>query len=196
MTILYALLSYLFGAIPTGFILFWLSEKKDIRNYGSQAIGATNVLRTKGWKMAVPVALFDVAKGAIPVIVALQLFSDRKFALLCGFLAVLGHCFPIFIKFRGGKGVATALGVYLTAAPIPALLCVGVFLVVVLLTKFVSLGSLLAMASYPLLVYLMSGDIPVVVMSGAVFALIMLKHRGNLRRIFQGNERKLGEKIG
>ena len=194
MTIFYAVLSYLLGAIPTGYILFWLSEKKDIRTYGSQAIGATNVLRTKGWKMALPVAIFDVAKGAIPVILATRLFPDKKFALLCGSLAVLGHCFPVFIKFKGGKGVATTLGAYLAAAPIPALLSVAIFLIVVLITKYVSLGSLLAMAGFPLLVFIMSGDIPVVAMSLFVYALILFKHRGNLQRLIRGTERKLGEK--
>lgn len=194
MTILYAILSYLLGAFPTGYILFWLSEKKDIRDYGSQAIGATNVLRAKGWKLALPVAVFDVAKGALPVILALKFFPDRRFALICGFLAVLGHCFPIFIKFKGGKGVATALGTYLAIAPVPALLSVVVFLIVVMLSKYVSLGSLLAMAAYPLLVFFVSGDMPAVIMSLAVLGLIVFKHRGNLQRLVRGSERKLGEK--
>jgi len=194
MTILYAALSYLFGAIPTGYILFWITEKKDIRSYGSQAIGATNVFRLKGWKIALPVALFDIAKGFIPVILAVKLFPDKKIALLCGFLAVLGHCFPIFIKFKGGKGVATALGAYLAMAPVPALLSVVVFLIVVLLTRFVSLGSMLAMTFYPVLVFLISRDMPVVVISLAVLALIVFKHRGNMQRLIRGNERKLGDK--
>ena len=146
--------------------------------------------------MALPVALFDIAKGAIPVFLALQLFPDKRFALLCGFLAVVGHCFPIFLKFKGGKGVATALGVYLTVALVPALLSMGVFLAVVLIARYVSLGSLLAMAAYPLLIFWMTRDISVVVMSVAVFALILFKHRGNLLRLIQGNERKLGEKAG
>ena len=186
MIIIYAALSYLFGSIPTGYILFWITEKKDIRSYGSQAIGATNVLRLKGWKIALPVAIFDIAKGFIPVVVAFKLFPDKKFALLCGFLAILGHCFPIFIKFQGGKGVATAPG--------PVLLSVVVFFVIVLLTRYVSLASILAMASYPVLVFLISGDNPVVIMSLIVFALIFFKHRGNIKRLFRGNERKLGEK--
>jgi len=194
MTPLYALAAYLFGAIPTGYILFWLSEKKDIRGYGSQATGATNVLRLKGWKFALPVAIFDIAKGFIPVILAMRLFPDKKIALLCGFLAVLGHCFPIFIKFKGGKGVATALGAYLALAPVAALSSVAVFLIFVLLTRFVSLGSLMAVTSYPVLVYLMHGDATVLVMSLAVLSLIFFKHRANIRRLIQGSERRLGEK--
>jgi len=194
MTVLYAILSYLFGAIPTGYILFRIAERKDIRNYGSRATGATNILRLKGWKLAIPVAIFDIAKGFIPVFLAVKLLPDKRFAFLCGFLAILGHCFPVFIKFRGGKGVATALGAYLALAPIPALASVGVFLIVVSLTKYVSLGSMLAMAFFPLIVFLMSADLPVVIMGLAVLALIVLKHRGNLQRLIRGDERKLGEK--
>jgi len=194
MTPLYALAAYLFGAIPTGYIFFWLSEKKDIRGYGSQATGATNVLRLKGWKFALPVAIFDIAKGFIPVILAMRLFPDKEIALLCGFLAVLGHCFPVFIKFKGGKGVATALGAYLALAPVAALSSVAVFLIFILLTRFVSLGSLMAVTSYPVIGYLMHGDATVLVMSLAVLSLIFFKHRGNIQRLIQGRERRLGEK--
>jgi glycerol-3-phosphate acyltransferase PlsY len=196
MNILYAILSYLLGSFPTGYVLFWLSEKKDIRNYGSQAIGATNVLREKGWKLALPVAIFDIAKGAIPVILALKFFPDKRFAFFCGFLAILGHCFPIFIRFKGGKGVATALGAYLALAPVAALLSVAVFVIVVMLTKYVSLGSLLALAAYPLFVFFVRGDMPAVIMSLAALVLVVFKHRGNLQRLVRGSERKLGEKAG
>jgi glycerol-3-phosphate acyltransferase PlsY len=192
--ILYATLSYLLGAVPCGYILFRITENKDIRHYGSHATGATNVLRLKGWKLALPVAIFDIAKGFIPVILAMRLFPDERFALLCGFLAVLGHCFPVFIRFKGGKGVATALGAYFAIAPLVALLSVAVFLALVLLTRFVSLGSMLAMTAYPGLALLMYGNKPVIVMSLAVLALILFKHRGNIQRLIRGNERKLGEK--
>ncbi|MFC2164734.1 glycerol-3-phosphate 1-O-acyltransferase PlsY [Acidobacteriota bacterium] len=194
MIILYAVLSYLFGSIPTGYIIFRIIEKKDIRSYGSQAIGATNVLRLKGWRIALPVAIFDIAKGYIPVALAFKLFPDKRIALLGGFLAILGHCFPIFIKFKGGKGVATALGAYLAIAPVSALLSVTVFLIIVLLTRFVSLGSMLAMAAYPGLLFLLNGGKSMVVMSLVVLVLILFKHRENMRRLIRGNERKLGEK--
>ena len=95
MKILFAVLSYLVGSFPTGYLLYYLSEKKDIRGYGSHNIGATNVLRLKGWFFAVPVIFIDVMKGFLPVFLATRLFPDLRFVALCGFLAVLGHCFPI-----------------------------------------------------------------------------------------------------
>jgi glycerol-3-phosphate acyltransferase PlsY len=194
MTIFYPILSYLIGSIPAGYILYKLSEKKDIRRFGSQATGATNVLRLKGWKYAIPVALFDILKGFLVVSFALQLFPDKKLALLCGFLVVLGHCFPIFIKFKGGKGVATAVGIYAALAMIPLLGSVGVFVIVVLLTRYVSLGSLLAMVFYPLFVLYFHGDSGVVLLSCAILCLIIFRHLGNIKRLIAGNERKLGEK--
>ena len=127
MKILFAIFSYMFGSFPTGYVLYFFSEKKDIRGFGSQSIGATNILRLKGWTFAIPVIFMDILKGFLPVFLALKLFPDKNFALLCGFLAVLGHCFPIYIKLRGGKGVATAVGVYLVLALKPLLIGIGFF---------------------------------------------------------------------
>ncbi len=195
MTILCAILSYLVGSIPTGYILYNLIEKKDIRRFGSQATGATNVLRLKGWKYAIPVALFDVLKGYLVVVFALRLLPDKRIALLCGFLAVLGHCFPVYIKFKGGKGIATAVGVYAALAPVQVLFSVGVFLAVVLLTKYVSLGSILAMFSYPFFLLIFKGDLGVIYLSFFIFCLIIFRHMGNIKRLVAGNERKLGERV-
>jgi glycerol-3-phosphate acyltransferase PlsY len=196
MKILFAGLSYLLGAIPSGYILFYLSEKKDIRDFGSQATGATNMLRLKGWKYAVPVLLFDVFKGILPVFLALKLFEDLTFALICAFLAVAGHCFPVYIKFRGGKGLATALGAYAVLAFIPFLLSLAVFILTIGITRYVSLGSLLAIMSYPLFTFLWNNEIEIIYLSILLFILIALTHRGNIARLIKGKERKLGEKTG
>jgi glycerol-3-phosphate acyltransferase PlsY len=195
MKILFALFSYLLGSFPTGYVLFSLSEKKDIRSFGSYSTGATNVLRLKGWIFALPVVLVDVLKGFLPVFLALRLFPDKKFALLCGFLAVLGHCFPVYIKFKGGKGVATAVGVFLALAVESLLICVAIFIFVILLTRFVSLGSLLAMLSLPIAIFIIQGDIEKTLLGFAVFLLIAIRHAGNIKRLIRGNERKLGEKV-
>ncbi len=195
MTIIFSILSYLIGSIPTGYLLYKLSEKKDIRKFGSQATGATNVLRLKGWKYAIPVALFDILKGFFVMYFALKLFPDKGLALLCGFLVVLGHCFPIFIKFKGGKGVATAVGVYAVLATVPLLCSIGIFLVVIGLTRYVSLGSLLAMLFYPMFVLFFSADKGVIVLSCAVLGLIIFRHLSNIKRLIAGDERKLGERI-
>ena len=196
MKILFAGLSYLFGAIPSGYILFYLSEKKDIRDFGSQATGATNMLRLKSWKWAVPVLLFDALKGILPVLLALKLFEDLTFALVCAFLAVVGHCFPVYLKFRGGKGLATALGAYAVLAFLPLLLILAVFTLIVGITRYVSLGSLLAIMSYPLFVFLNKNEIEIVYLGIVLFILIAFMHRGNIARLIKGKERKLGEKTG
>lgn len=194
MKILFAGLSYLFGAIPSGYVLFYISEKKDIRNFGSQATGATNLLRLKGWKFAVPILLFDVLKGVLPVVLALEFFEDLRFALVCGFLAVVGHCFPVYIKFKGGKGLATTLGAYAVLGFKPLLLSLGVFLLAVGITRYVSLGSLLAVLSYPFFILLFKGNLEIVCLSVVLFLLIVFMHKGNIARLIKGEERKLGEK--
>jgi glycerol-3-phosphate acyltransferase PlsY len=195
MKILFAIFSYLFGSFPTGYVLFLISEKKDIRNFGSHSTGATNVLRLKGWIFALPVILVDVLKGFLPVFLALRLFPDKKFALLCGFLAVLGHCFPVYIKFKGGKGVATAVGVFLSVAVESLLICIVIFFLVILLTRYVSLGSILSMLSLPVTIFLIQGDAEKTVLGFAVFLLVAFRHAGNIQRLVKGNERKLGERV-
>ena len=194
MKLLFALFSYLFGSFPTGYILYYLSEKKDIRGYGSQSIGATNMFRLKGWIFAIPVIFVDILKGFLPVFLALKLFPDKRFALLCGFLAVLGHCFPLYIKLKGGKGVATSVGVYLVLAFKPLLIGIGVFLIIIALTRYVSLGSIMAMLSLPLSIYFIQGNQEAAILSIAIFLLIVIRHGGNIRRLVDGNERKLGKK--
>jgi len=193
MKILFAVLSYLLGAFPTGYILYYLSEKKDIRKFGSRSIGATNMLRLKGWRLAIPVIFVDVLKGFLPVFLALKLF-DTKFALLCGFLAVLGHCFPITLKFKGGKGVATSVGVYLAVAFKPLLVGLAVFIIIIALTRYVSLGSMMAMMSLPVSIYFIQENRDAAILGVAILLLIVLKHSGNIHRLVQGSERKLGEK--
>lgn len=194
MKIGFAVLSYLFGAIPSGYLLFFISEKKDIRNFGSRATGATNVLRLKGWKFAVPVLLIDIFKGVLPPLLALEFFKDLRFALLCAFLAAVGHCFPVYIKFKGGKGLATTLGAYAVLAFKPFLLSLAVFILVVAVTRYVSLGSLLAALSFPLFTIVFKGNIEIVYLGFVLFILIVFMHRSNIARLIKGEERKLGEK--
>ncbi len=195
MKIPFAVLSYLFGSIPSGYIIFYLSEKKDIRNFGSQATGATNVLRLKGWKFAIPILAMDFLKGFLPAFLALKIFEDRTFALICAFLAVLGHCFPVYIRFKGGKGIATAFGAYSILAFKPFLFTVAIFAAATVTSRYVSLGSLLAALSYPLFILLFNKEIEIACMAFALFILIAFMHRDNIKRLVKGKERKLGEKI-
>jgi glycerol-3-phosphate acyltransferase PlsY len=195
MKIPFAVLSYLFGSIPSGYIIFYLSEKKDIRNFGSQATGATNVLRLKGWKFAIPILVMDFLKGFLPAFLALKIFEDRTFALICAFLAVLGHCFPVYIRFKGGKGIATTLGAYSILAFKPFLFTLAIFAATTVTSRYVSLGSLLAVLSYPLFILLFNKEIEIAYMAFALFILIAFMHRDNIKRLVKGKERKLGEKI-
>jgi glycerol-3-phosphate acyltransferase PlsY len=195
MKILYALLTYLLGSFPTGYIFFLITEKKDIRNFGSHSTGATNVLRVKGWKFALPVLAIDILKGAIPVFIALRLFEDPGFSVICAFMAVVGHCFPVYLKFKGGKGVATTVGVYAALAFKPFLLSLAVFVFVVLIMRYVSLASLLSTILYPLFVLLFQGDIQIIGLGIAVFVLVAIRHRENIGRLLKGTERKIGEKV-
>lgn len=195
MTILFVCFSYLLGSIPSGYLLFRLKNKGDIRDYGSRSIGATNVLRTAGWKLAIPVAVLDILKGFLAAFLGLKFFEDSRLALVFGFCAVIGHCYPIFLKFKGGKGVATTVGVYAAIAFIPLLLMMAVFVCVTAITRYVSLGSILGVLSFPLFSYFFQGETEILFLSAATFLLITFKHRGNIQRLIKGNEKKLGEKV-
>ncbi len=195
MTVLFVCLSYLFGSIPSGYLLFRLKNKGDIRDYGSHSIGATNVLRTTGWKFAIPVAILDIFKGFFPAFLGLKLFEDSRWALVFGFCAVVGHCYPIFLRFKGGKGVATTVGVYAAIAFVPLLFMIAVFVCVTVITRHVSLGSILGVLSFPLFSYFFQGETEILFLSVAAFLLITFKHRGNIQRLVKGNERKFGEKV-
>jgi len=125
---------------------------------------------------------------------ALILFQDKLLALACASLAVLGHCFPVFIKFKGGKGLATTFGAYAVLAFKPFLLSVAIFLIVAGISRYVSLSSLLAALSYPFFIFLFKEEVEIAYLSFALFLLIMFMHRGNIKRLIKGKERKLGEK--
>jgi len=194
MRIIVALASYLAGSIPTGYLLVRLSGRKDVREFGSGSTGATNVLRLKGWKVALPVAVFDVLKGFLPVFLAAKWFADPVFAALCGLLAVVGHCFPFAIGFRGGKGVATSLGAFAAIAWAPCLGSLGLFLIIIGLTRYVSLGSIVGSLAFPVIHFAGGGSPAVAAVALAIAALIVVRHKSNIRRLLAGTERKFREK--
>jgi glycerol-3-phosphate acyltransferase PlsY len=190
------LAGYLVGSIPWGYIAFRIGEKKDIRGLGSRSTGATNVLRVAGWRYALPVLVGDVLKSALPVWLALKLTGDRRLALGVALAVALGHCFPVFIKFRGGKGVSTAMGAYAVLAPPLFGVSLAVFVGVIAATRFVSLGSLLAILSFPFLALFWKSDRELAALGLAIFVLVAFRHLGNIQRLLAGRERKLGEKQG
>lgn len=194
MKILFIVLSYLLGAVPTGYLAYKLSGQGDIREHGSRNTGATNVMRLKGWKLAIPVVVVDVLKGFLPAFLAFRIFGDPRLALAASFAAVVGHCYPVYIRFRGGKGVATTVGAAMAVGLVPLFVCAALFLAVVGLTRYVSLGSVLAVTAFPLLALAFGAGSETVLWGFAIAALILFRHRANIGRLLAGRERKLGEK--
>ena len=179
MIFLYLLLiiaSYFIGAIPTGVILAKAFAGRDIRQEGSGNIGATNVTRVLGKKVGALTLVGDLLKGFIPVWAGSYLLSSLEVVCLMGLAAFLGHLFPIYLGFKGGKGVATALGVFLFLSPIVILIEVIIFAFVVAIWKYVSLGSIIAAAAMPLLLLMLAFPKPVVLLSIVFAILIIIKH--------------------
>jgi len=196
MNILFLIASYLLGSLPSGYVLFWISEKKDIRNFGSGSTGATNLFRLKGWKLALPALFIDVLKGVLPAYLAVRVLSDIQLAALSALLAVIGHCFPVYLKFRGGKGVATMMGAFAVLAFKPFLISLTIWLLVIGISRYVSLGSLLAAFSYPFLTLIFHNEEEIIYVSIALFLIVAIRHLGNINSLIKGKERKLGERKG
>jgi len=200
---LLVLASYLLGSIPTGYLLVRLFRHQDIRAVGSGNIGATNVLRSGGKGLGAATFLLDTLKGAAAVLLAAWIappfatagISARDLEAIAAVVAVLGHMFPVWLRFRGGKGVATGFGVFLVAAPWAALSAIGLFFAVLLLTRYVSLASILGAGSFPVFAwFLVHGDKPALYIAAQIIVamLIILKHHENIRRLISGTENRFG----
>jgi acyl phosphate:glycerol-3-phosphate acyltransferase len=195
-TLLLLVAAYLLGSIPFGLIVTRILGAKDVRAHGSGNIGATNVSRVLGPAAGILTLLLDAGKGSAAVWLAERVTDQSANAMMfAGLGALLGHCFPLWLKFKGGKGVATALGVYVVLCPLAALVACILFVLVVLFWRYVSLGSLSATAAMPLLVYFLwaPGHAPPLVISlGTLLAavLIFYKHDANLQRLVDGTEPK------
>ena len=179
------LAAYIIGSIPTGLIIGKLFFKTDVRNYGSKNIGATNTFRVLGLKAALPVFLGDAGKGALGVL----LFSPNPEWMIAGGLcAMIGHNWSLFLKFSGGRGVATGLGVLIALSPVVAAICFAVWAVIVKFTSFVSLGSIVAAILVPVLMYVMAEPVPYIIFGGIAAAFVVFRHRENIVRLLQGKE--------
>jgi acyl phosphate:glycerol-3-phosphate acyltransferase len=189
--------SYLLGAIPTSHLVSRAFAHIDLRQHGSGNLGATNLYRVLGWKYAVPVALFDIAKGAIPVLVfAPRASNSELFALACGVAAIVGHVFSVFVGFKGGKGVATAAGVMLGMTPLALAVAAIVWVLVLLLTGYVSLSSIAAAVVLPFAVYLLEHPTSPELLWVDVFVAlgVILLHRHNIQRLLRGTESRFGRR--
>src|SRR5215470_326757 len=194
--VLIFLAAFLCGSIPFGLLLGKLFGATDVRKTGSGNIGATNVARSVGLRAGILTLLFDAAKGAIPVWIARHYFPEHAaFQILAGLAALFGHCFPVWLKFKGGKGVATAAGVFLVLCLPAAFGALLVFALVVGFWRYVSLASVSAAAAMPLLIYFLwaphfAPPESVTLGSLAIAVLIIIQHRGNILRLARGEEPK------
>ena len=203
MTALALILSYVLGSVPTG---LWLGQRLrgiDIREHGSKNIGATNTMRVLGKKLGALALTGDALKGLVPVLLFSRLSAWPYAALACGVCAILGHLASVFLKFHGGKGVATSLGVFLALCPVPTLIAAATFAAVVFATRMVSAGSILAAIAMTASVYLIPHDAATApahllppgpalqIMVTIVAVLVIVKHRANIKRILKGEESKV-----
>jgi glycerol-3-phosphate acyltransferase PlsY len=187
--------AYLLGSIPVGVLISQKVARLDITKAGSGNIGATNVAREVGLKWGVITLLADVLKGFIPVVLARYLLGssiEMNEALkgMIGLTALLGHQFPVYSHFRGGKGVATCLGVFLAISPISCLFSGVMFFILVALWRYISLGSILGALTMPIWLYLTGHSTFMILPSLVMSLLITFQHRGNIQRLIQGNERR------
>ena len=184
--------AYLIGSIPFALLLARRWGTADLRAIGSGNLGAANVMRASGVKAGIVVALLDIAKGAASVALAQRLSEDAAAPAVAGLAAIVGHIYPVWLRFRGGKGVATACGVFsvLTPAAVPPALLV--FIGAVWLTKYISLGSVAATVMLPPIAYATGSPSPVVAVAFAASAIIVFRHRSNLARLRTGTERRIG----
>jgi glycerol-3-phosphate acyltransferase PlsY len=186
------ILAYCIGSVPFALLLARRWGAGDLRRLGSGNVGAANALRASGVRAGVIVALLDIAKGAASVALAMRLSSDAGAPAAAGFAAIVGHIYPVWLRFRGGKGVATACGVFSVLTPLAALPAFVVFMATAWTTRYVSLGSILATIALPPIAYATGYSMASLVAACAAAVLILFRHRGNLMRLRAGTERRLG----
>jgi acyl phosphate:glycerol-3-phosphate acyltransferase len=191
---LIAVLGYLIGSVPFALVLARY-RGLDLRKVGSGNLGAANVLRASGATAGVMVAMLDIGKGAISVLVAGQLSDGSAAPALAGLAAIVGHIYPIWLRFRGGKGVATACGAFAMLTPLAAAPALAAFIATVWITRYVSLGSVLASVLLPPVAYVTGSPAPVVAVAVAASILIVFRHRTNLARLSRGTEPHIGVRI-
>lgn len=197
MTLIAALLgAYLLGAIPTSWVAAQLGAGIDLRVHGSKNLGATNLYRVLGWRYAIPVGAFDIAKGTAPtLLLPPRIGSGDWIPLAIGTAAILGHVFSVFVKFRGGKGVATSAGVVLALAPVPLLAAAVAWAAVLRGTGYMSLASITGALVFPVAAWALGTSNPYIVPVGALIAaFIVFTHRANIGRLLAGTESRFGRR--
>lgn len=198
--VLYGLVAYLLGSIPTAVWLGRARYKLDIREHGSKNAGATNTFRVLGKKAGTIVLIIDIAKGVIAVLLPFLLGYAKwktdeliEIQLVLGVLAVIGHILPVFAKFKGGKGVATSLGIIIGIHPLAASICLGIFLIVFIISSYVSLGAIVAAINFPLVVNILFENQNAYLLGfSIILALaVVISHKKNIKRLLAGNENSM-----
>ncbi|MGB3942322.1 MAG: glycerol-3-phosphate 1-O-acyltransferase PlsY [Candidatus Manganitrophaceae bacterium] len=182
--------AYLIGSIPVGLLISKTTGGIDPRKGGSRNIGATNVLRTVGKKAALFTLVGDLLKGLLPVAGARWFGLSEEVVLFTGFAVILGHLFPIFLRLKGGKGVATSFGVFLILAPSIALISLLIWIVGFYLSKYSSVGALSAFGALPFVVFLLKSDIKLTLFASIISILVYIRHKENIRRLIAGREER------
>ena len=193
-----ALVAYFLGSIPFGYLIVRWQRGIDVRTTGSGSIGATNVMRNLGIAGFAITFLLDFGKGIASVLIASRLTSANPVWVAAAAVGtIVGHCFPVWLKFRGGKGVATAVGVFLVLAPREVGIALLLFAVIVAVTRYISLGSIIATGAFPVLLYFIDHP-PAPIVAGAAFgaAIIITRHSANIGRLLRGVENRVGKRKG
>lgn len=193
-TVIVFLVAYLIGAISFSIIFTKAIKKVDIRDYGSGNAGATNTMRVLGKGPAITVLLLDVLKGIVAVLIAYAFHLSDWAVAVTGLLAIVGHIWPVYYGFKGGKGVATTIGIFAVLHFIPTLIAGIITILIIAITRYVSLGSLFLILATPIIGYFMGTPTSFVVTGLIIFILSAYKHRANIGRLLKGNENKLGAK--
>ncbi len=187
--------AYLLGSIPFAWLVVKAAGGGDVRRVGSGNVGATNAMRAAGWRVALPIALLDIGKGVAAVLLMREVTPNPDWVAAAGLAAVVGHCFPVWLGFSGGKGVATGAGVFFTLAWPTMVVVAAVWAVVLAAFRTVSLASVTAAASFPVALYFIARPTaPVMICATLTASVIIWRHRGNLARLARGEEPRLGRK--
>lgn len=191
--LLLAITAYLIGSIPTGIIVVKILGAPDPRTVGSGNIGATNVGRAGGKAAGIITLIGDVLKGFLIILLAFYMFGNSpKEISIAGLAVFLGHIFPVFLKFKGGKGVATALGVFLAIGPLQAAFALFLFIIIAVIFRYISIGSMIAAASVPVFFSFFTSSQQYIPLAAIIAVFIILKHLDNIKRLGQGTENKIG----
>ena len=194
--IISCIIGYLLGSLSGGIITSRLANGPDLHTVGSKSTGASNVQRTMGWKYGIITFLFDAVKGLLTCLIAQIISGSHMAVLLAGLFCVIGHNWPVFFRFQGGKGVATTGGVMLYCFPVPALICIAMTVTVIALFRYISVGSMMLVVVYFGMSFFFSGGNACIIIWAAILMVMCIaRHHANISRLIHGNENKLGKKI-